>query len=92
VVCVYTTLPSEPDGLNCLHQQIYIFWQIERSRIFQDLFFIIHQYMFSQNFSLKADMSDVYGTYTVSELQQAAVVVGGGVRAVVSSVAAVVGG
>ena len=40
----------------------------------------------------EADMSDVYGTYTVSDLQQAAVVVGGGVRAVVSSVAAVVGG
>eukprot|EP00953_Heterococcus_sp_UTEX-ZZ885_P019921 11128-Heterococcus_DN1.PRE.1 len=36
-------------------------------------------------------MSDVYGTYTVSDLQQAAVVVGGGARAVVSSVAAVVG-
>jgi hypothetical protein len=40
----------------------------------------------------EADMSDVYGTYTVSDLQQAAVVLGGGVRAVVSSAAAVVGG
>jgi hypothetical protein len=40
----------------------------------------------------EADMSDVYGTYTVSALQQAAVVVDGGVRTVVSSVAAVVGG
>ena len=40
----------------------------------------------------EADMSNVYGTYTVSSVQQAAVVVGGGVRAVVSSLAAVVGG
>jgi hypothetical protein len=39
----------------------------------------------------EADMSNVHGTYTVSDLQQAAVVVGGGggVRAVVSSIAAV---
>jgi hypothetical protein len=40
----------------------------------------------------EADMSNVYGTYTVSSLQHASVVIGGGVRAVVSSVAAVVGG
>jgi hypothetical protein len=40
----------------------------------------------------EADMSSVYGTYTVSSFQQAAVVVGGGVRAVVNSLAAVVGG
>jgi hypothetical protein len=38
------------------------------------------------------DMSDVYGTYTLSSLQHAAVVVGGVVRAVATSVAAVVGG
>jgi hypothetical protein len=40
----------------------------------------------------ETDMSDVYGTYTVSNLQQGAVVIGGGVRAVVRCVAAVVGG
>jgi hypothetical protein len=40
----------------------------------------------------EADMSNVYGTYTVSSLQQAAVVVGSGVRAVVSSIAVLVGG
>eukprot|EP00953_Heterococcus_sp_UTEX-ZZ885_P001702 1443-Heterococcus_DN1.PRE.3 len=39
----------------------------------------------------EADMSSAYGTYTVSSLQQAPVVVGGGVRAVVSSLAALVG-
>jgi hypothetical protein len=40
----------------------------------------------------EADMSSMYGTYTVNSLQQAAVVVGGGVRAVVSSLTAGVGG
>jgi hypothetical protein len=40
----------------------------------------------------EADMSIVYGTYTFNSLQQTAVVVGDGVRAVVSSIAAVVGG
>jgi hypothetical protein len=40
----------------------------------------------------EADMSSVYGTYTVGLQQAAAVVVGGGVRAVVSSLATVVGG
>jgi hypothetical protein len=39
----------------------------------------------------EADMSSMYGTNTVSSLQQAAVVVGGGARAVVCSLAAVVG-
>eukprot|EP00953_Heterococcus_sp_UTEX-ZZ885_P017146 9604-Heterococcus_DN1.PRE.10 len=37
----------------------------------------------------EADMSYICGAYTVSSLPQAAVVVGGGVRAVISSVAAV---
>jgi hypothetical protein len=40
----------------------------------------------------EADMSSMYGTYTVNDLQQAAVVVGGGVRAEVSSLTAGVGG
>jgi hypothetical protein len=40
----------------------------------------------------EADMSSVYGTYTAGLQQAAAVVVGGGVRAVVNSVATVVGG
>eukprot|EP00953_Heterococcus_sp_UTEX-ZZ885_P008990 5330-Heterococcus_DN1.PRE.2 len=39
----------------------------------------------------EADMSSVYGTYTAGLQQAAAVVVGGGVRAVVSSLATVVG-
>jgi hypothetical protein len=40
----------------------------------------------------EADMSSVYSTYTSGLQQAAAVLVGGGVRAVVSSLATVVGG